>query len=201
MDFIVPSSNKINVLWSGGLDSTILVYHLAKCYPQSTIVPIYLQIPQPGKRHQERAINAIGEKMRSIFPNVQATQFVDDYRWGLSRFPHVSANRNLRMCELMAKLGASHIFYGGYLAGSHFPDDNTYQILSKLAGLQVWNWDRIMEGCTKEGVFKFGLGCIPPEVLKLSWSCQLWWNTPCMLCFSCIERDQLFLKFYGHHDV
>lgn len=170
----------------------MLVYHLAKDHE---IQPVYLKYNSAGARHQEKAIPEIYAILQDQFPSVREPKFIRPWQWQFSKFPREKGNRNLRMCELMGKLGVKKVYMGGYTEGSHFPEDNDPHRLSSLSGIEVWNWERLYPGTGKEAVFKIGWEELGKEILELTWSCQLWWNSPCRLCFSCIERENLFNKF------
>lgn len=180
------------VLWSGGLDSTILLCHLAKNFK---IQPVYLKIGTVGERHEVKIVQELSQELRSKFPHVLPIKIISNWKWQFSKFPRIKENRNLRICEFMKSLGAKKIFMGGYVAGSHFPEDNNPFRLSELAQIEVWNWERLYPGFTKEDVFKIGVKELGLEFLEKTWSCQLWWNSPCDQCFSCVERNYLFKKY------
>ena len=181
-------------LWSGGLDSTILVYYLGQ---DDIVQSLHLEIQTVAESHQRRVVKELSAELEDKFPNVLPVKIINDWQWQFSKFPRAKGNRNLRICEFMGKLGYERIYMGGYFQGSHFPDDNNPQLLSKRSGVDAWNWERLQPGIGKEGVFKIGLDLLGEDVLRKTWSCQLWWSEPCRLCFSCIERETLFLKYTG----
>ena len=182
------------VLWSGGLDSTVLVYYLGR---DVEVQPIYLEIGTVGQRHERVIVEDLSEELRDKYPLVLPVKLISNWKWQFSEFPRIKLNRNLRICEFMRKLGAKKVYMGGYVSGSHFPEDNDPMRLSELARIEVWNWERLIPGATKEDVFKLGIEELGEDILRKTWSCQLWWNSPCGNCFSCVERSDLFKKFTG----
>ena len=180
------------VCWSGGLDSTVLTYWLGQ---KHEVQPVYLHLGTVASHHQVRIVEQLSKDLLTTYPLVQPIKLIKDYRWQFSKFPREKLNRNLRICELTKKLGASTIYYGGYLHGSHFPEDNDWERLSRLNDMEVWNWERFFPGATKESVFKLGLKYPGIEIMAETWSCQMWYREPCRMCWACIEREDLFEKY------
>ena len=62
---IALNTNKIEVLWSGGWDSTFMLCYLAKTFPNAIIQPYYLNIDRPIQKQELQSIRKIFKLLKT----------------------------------------------------------------------------------------------------------------------------------------
>jgi len=179
------------VLWSGGLDSTILVAYLAQ---KVDVEPIYLDIKRTFTNPQLRIVRELCPQIQRIFSRVKDVTILRPWQWEFPKRPKIQSNRNLRMCDLMKELGWTDIWLGiiNHPEGFefHMPiEDRDARLLSELSGIRVNTWMSIDENIDKLKATRIGRKILGDEILDRTWSCQMTFKEPCRLCWSCIERE------------
>jgi hypothetical protein len=185
------------VLWSGGLDSTILLYDLAT-NPNQIVQPVHILIRNgSGKDAREReAITRIFSELQDTYPNV-----LEPIRFKNKISP--SDHRNQDMIELIAeKYNLTEIYIGTHYTENTATEDSDWRFLTENTGIEVHDTTRMHpELRTKSDLFWFGVELLGLDILEKTWSCQLWFKKPCGRCFSCKERDELFKIVKSNEEV
>jgi 7-cyano-7-deazaguanine synthase len=211
----VPDGNPIAVLTSGGLDSAILVAHLARTHPASPIHPIYLQSGLAWEaielRWLERYLEALrltGLKLEELVVLQQPTRDLYGNHWSITgqRVPDRSTpdeavylpGRNALLslkALLWCHLHQVSALALGVLASNPFPDATPafFQSFAAAVGQAVNDASlRIvtpLDTLHKIDVLQLGHG-LP---LELSFSCiQPQGELHCGRCNKCFERQQAF---------
>lgn len=178
-DFMAKKN--IAALWSGGFDSTVMVYLLAsKGYE---VNPYHILIRNGGGKdtREKVAIDKIWELLKSRYPSVQKT----------IRIKHkikACPDRNEKMIKYIHdEYGEKNIALGSYMEGSRYEKDNDKKYLSKSTSCNITTFNSFSINN------KLEIASLIPtleleNIINLTWSCQLWWKNPCNRCFSCKER-------------
>jgi len=190
---------KLISLWSGGLDSTIATYYYSL---QHIIQPYHILIRNGGGK-DAREINAVDHiynELKDKFPNVLP---VKRFKYKISP----CENRNEQLINIVKQTLCNNIHdYAGIILGTYeivdntstinLVDDNNRELLYKKTQIPIYALS--LEGHdTKEKIFQLGLQIFNNNMnlLEKTWSCQLWWKSPCGKCYSCKERAELFTKY------
>lgn len=179
--------NKVHVLWSGGLDSTIIAAKLAEM--GFNVVLHHIKIRNGGKDARER------EAITNVLPHL-VRRYQVEFHEHKHRLPP-SPDRNLKMVLFIKEKvpDATRIAVGtlkddGWNA--EYPaTDGDAEALTRNSGAEVITWDTL-DYHTHDGIYALGLELLGKKVLKKTWSCQLWFKKPCGKCYSCKRRGVLF---------
>lgn len=180
---------KLNCLWSGGLDSTIAMCFFADC--DFIIQPYHILIRNGGGK-DAREIEAI----KNLYPLIKG------------RFPTILEpiefkhkispcnDRNEKMILLLKeKYDISNCLLGNHVSEREgLENDTRWEYLEEKTKIPIIDLRR-MGIETKKEQFALGITLLGDTVLKLTWSCQLWWKKPCGKCFSCKKRNFLFTLY------
>ena len=173
-------------LWSGGLDSTIATYYFAK-KKGWTIQPYHILIRMgSGKDAREReAIIRVYEALKDQFPNV-LTPKREKHRI------RPSDCRNQELIEFVRdEFGVKKVILGTHHTTQTSTEDSNCKSLTERTGVDVWDLQKLGYP-EKRDQFLVGVKLLGVEVLKMTFSCQLWFRKPCGRCFSCKDRAKLF---------
>lgn len=183
----------INCLWSGGLDSTIAMCYFAE---QAHIIQPYHVLIRNGGGKDAREREAI-DKLYPILKNkyIILKPIRIKHKIGPSDFRNEQLIKFIKdFYKVKSALLGNHIVERDVT--QEFKEDCSWEFLEKKIGIPVYDLRRFGYE-TKEEQFKLGIKLLGKDILELTWSCQLWWKTPCGKCFSCKERDILFEKYGG----
>ncbi len=215
---VVKVSSKCVVLLSGGLDSTVLFYELAKefeCYPLTIIY---------GQRHQKEVIAArnvceacsLGMLERMKIVDLGALRLIlPSALTGEGEIPEghyadesmkstVVPNRNMIMLAVAGGyaqgIGAGVVAYAAH-AGDHpiYPDCRESFVKSMKRSLLLGTGFTVEEGVElyapyvqlpKATLVKRGTKLSVP--FQLTWSCYVGGDQHCGKCGTCVERREAF---------
>lgn len=172
------------VLWSGGLDSTVMVYFLAS--KNYCVKPYHIFIRGGGGKdfREKYAIEEIWADMEQKYPNVEKPVHI---RYTVGNCD----DRNQKMIKLVKNEFKENIIaLGSYMEGSRFPQDNDEDYLSRATNCEIITFDTFNIK-NKSEIVSLVPSLRLEEVIKKSWSCQLWFKNPCGKCFSCKQREQV----------
>lgn len=204
------------VIVSGGLDSTVLLHFVAKCFP----FDVYALSFNYGQRHSKELecakyqANCVGCKehkivdISSIKELLSSSALIDvskdipsqEYSVEVARHTYVP-NRNMIMLSIAVayaeNIGAKHVFYGAHLtdAESVYLDCrfNFVKAVSEASSLATYNQVRIIAPFAtfrKEDIILLGAG-LGVDFSK-TWSCYRGGDVPCKTCATCLERKKAF---------
>ncbi len=175
---------RIAVLWSGGFDSTVMTYLLAS--KDYHVKPYHLLIRGGGGKdfREKYAIDEIWADLETKYPEVESPMHV---RHVIKKCDY----RNKKMISMVKdEFGENITALGSYMEGSRFPYDNDHDFLSKITGCEVTTFDTFnIKNKSEIASLIHGLGL--EEVIRKTWSCQLWFKNPCGKCYSCKQREQI----------
>lgn len=205
----------INVcIFSGGLDSTVLLYRLMERDRPVRAVSI-----DYGQRHGRRELEAAREIARvarvphdvidmsgiaSLLPGSSQTDPDVAVPLGHYADPRMKAtivpNRNMLMISAAAAICLAHgggsVFYGAH-SGDHavYPDCREEFSIAldqalRRADDRPINLERPFVSLTKTQIVKAGAWGGAP--LEMTWSCYLGGDVHCGACGTCIERREAF---------
>ena len=182
---MAEEKNRIAVLWSGGFDSTVMLYLLAS--KDYHVKPYHILIRGGGGKdfREKYAIDEIWVDLESKYPKVESPVHV---RHTIRKCDY----RNQKMISFVnSEFGERKIALGSYVEGSRFSYDNDNDFLSKITGCEVITFDNFnIRNKDEIASLVHGLGL--EEIIKKTWSCQLWFKNPCGKCFSCKQREKAF---------
>lgn len=178
-------------LWSGGIDSTIATYFFAYGY---IIQPYHVLIRNGGGKdaREREAIDLIFDTLKEQFPNVLP----------VIRVKHKISPSDHRNEDLI-NFVKNEFSIKKVILGTHKVirdisqeriNDSNWEYLQKKTGIDVFDLNKLGHSLKKDQ-FQIGINLLGIDVLKMTWSCQLWWKNPCKNCFSCKERKELFEKY------
>lgn len=176
--------NRVAVLWSGGLDSTVMTYLLAS--KNYDVKPYHIFIRGGGGKdfREKHAIDEIWADMEQKYPCVEKP-------FHMRYIIRACDSRNQKMINLVRnEFKESIIALGSYVEGSRFPKDNDKAYLSRVTGCEVITFDTFNIK-NKSEIISLIPDLSLEEVIKKTWSCQLWFKNPCGKCYSCKQREQL----------
>jgi len=173
-------NKEIALLWSGGLDSTIMLQFLlsAECH-----VKCYHILIRNGCGKDIREKKAI-ESLLPLFEKHPSFSF-EEIRHRI----RPCDDRNLKMINLIKTsipVAIGTLRSDNY--GNYPTTDEEDEYLTKKSGVKVITWDTLGLH-TFEEVYAFGLRLLGRSNLEKTWSCQLWWKKPCGKCYSCKRRE------------
>lgn len=201
------------VIFSGGLDSTVLLYKVIK---QEKKNPIALTIDY-GQRHSKEveAAKVITKKLGiehkivkvNFFKNLTSSALIDDKK----KMPHehythsnqkitVVPNRNMVMLAIAGAIaedkGIKHLYYGAH-ANDHaiYPDCRPDFVNKMREALLSSTYVRVelhapFVNLTKAEIV--GIGKLLSVPFNLTWSCYEGKDKPCEKCATCQERIEAF---------
>jgi 7-cyano-7-deazaguanine synthase len=203
----------VTMLYSGGLDSTALLYHLlSQHYGVRCLGVDY------GQRHRREleCAGTIAERagspfrvvnLQSLNPLLQGSSLtapdvpVPDGHYTDQRMKiTVVPNRNMIMLAVATGWAISSkddaVAFAAH-AGDHpiYPDCRPEFADALERAIDLCNWTTVkllrpFIGKTKAEVVKIGAGCRAP--LELTWSCYKGGNIHCGTCGTCVERKEAF---------
>jgi len=200
------------VLYSGGLDSTVLLYHkqaegrevhaLAVSYGQRhgrEIVAAEAICKMSGIHFQVADIPAVGSILRSALTDTSIDVPQGHYEDESMRAT-VVPNRNMIMLAIAtghaASIGAREVAYAAH-AGDHaiYPDCRPGFYHAMRRAIAVCHWDVIdlddpFIGMTKAEIVQRGDKLGVP--FQYTWSCYQGGETHCGVCGTCVERREAF---------
>lgn len=180
--------NRIAMLWSGGLDSTVMTYFLAS--KDYHVKPYHLLIRGGGGKdfREKIAVEEIFADLEHKYTNVEKPLHV---------------RHNIKTCDYRNRMMISFlkdefkenvIALGSYTEGSRYPSDNDKTSLSLITNCKIITFDTYgIKNKSEIASLIPSLGL--EEVIKKAWSCQLWFKNPCGKCYSCKQREQILNKF------
>ncbi|MBM3200073.1 hypothetical protein FJZ53_03975 [Candidatus Woesearchaeota archaeon] len=175
--------SKVAVLWSGGFDSTVMVYLLAsKGY---TVKPYHIFIRGGGGKdfREKQAIDEIWANLEGLYTKVEEPTHI-------RKVIKKCDDRNQKMIQIVRdEFKEEVIALGSYKEGSRFVKDNDKTYLSYVTGCKILTFDSFGVK-NKQEIASLVKGLKLEESIKKAWSCQLWFKTPCGKCFSCKQRAQ-----------
>ena len=209
-----PSTNRAVIIFSGGLDSTTLLYDIRSQgfevhaltfdYHQkhrkeidcATNICFRLQIP-----HKILNLSILNDIAPSSLTREEWTipsgNYTDD-----TMKQTVVPNRNMVMLSLAGAyaigIGAHYLFYGAH-SGDHtiYPDCRPVFVSAMETALHLCDWhDLILKVpylyYSKGDIVKRGLELGVPY--ELTWTCYEGGERPCGECGSCTERREAFFE-------
>ena len=179
---MTDADSHIAVLWSGGFDSTVMVYLLAsKGY---SVKPYHILIRNKGHnkdRKETQAVDDVWDYMKDTYPNVEQPTHVG-YRI------RPCDDRNRKMIEFIRdRYGENSMALGSYTDPSRLAQDNDSSNLSKVTGCDITTFNTF-DVNSKLEIASLIAPLHLENAIDKTWSCQLWWNDPCGKCYSCKER-------------
>lgn len=205
---------KVVSIWSGGVDSTTLVWWLrSKGYEVYTLTFDY------GQRHRKEILKVKEMSEKYGIPNiiVDLSNIKDlisnSALTGNLEVPHAMydeesqkvtfvPNRNMIMLSIAIgyayNIGAREVYYGAH-GGDHaiYPDCRPEFVKALDLAAYLGNYGKVevkapFINMTKDQVVKIGLELGVPY--ELTWSCYEGGERPCLRCGTCLERTEAFLK-------
>ncbi len=186
---------------SGGLDSTVLYYHLKAL--KHEVLPIAFDYGQRHKRELEAALQIATNVRVLTLPVLQLVKpdIPDGHYAAESMKATVSPNRNMIFLAIAASVaiyeGATHVSYAAH-AGDHtiYPDCRPQFVQAMRHALHVGNWESIgiyapFLEWTKADIVKAGQRLNVP--FGGTWSCYRGQDVHCGTCGTCTERKEAFL--------
>lgn len=209
----MKSVDKVVAIYSGGMDSTVLLYHLrAEGYDVAALSVDY------GQRHRKeldsaRAICASSDfqhevaDMRGITHLLQGSSLTtagldvpEGHYAEESMKATVVPNRNMIMLSVAIgyaiSLRAEYVAYGAH-AGNHtiYPDCRPEFAAAVNTAAMLADWHRVellspFVKLTKAEIARLGAELNVP--LELTWSCYKGGDRHCGRCGTCVERAEAF---------
>lgn len=184
---MIEEKRRIAVLWSGGLDSTVMTYFLASRDYQ--VKPYHLLIRGGGGKdfREKHAIDEIFADMEHKYINVEKPLHV---RYNIKACDY----RNRKMISFLKEEFKERVIaLGSYAEGSRYPSDNNKDYLSLVTDCGIITFDTYnIKNKSEIASLIPSLGL--EEIIKKAWSCQLWFKNPCGKCYSCKQREQVLNK-------
>lgn len=174
---------RIAVLWSGGFDSSAMVYFLASKNYQ--VKPYHVLIRNGGGKdaREKSAVDKIWHRMKDSYPNVDKPARIK-YKIKPCK------DRNQKLIKLLKnKYGEKTISLGSYVENSRYVKDNDKNYLSKTTKCEVITFDSFGIK-NKQDIASVVKKLNLEDMIKVTWSCQLWFKKPCNKCFSCKNRKE-----------
>jgi 7-cyano-7-deazaguanine synthase len=214
---------KIVCLWSGGIDSTTMVYYLVTKYNPEEM---HLLSFNYGQKHAKEI-----ESCKKILPNLVE-------RFGYTKFEHkvvditsiheliakgslvgdeeiphafyteetqkstIVPNRNMILLAIATgyavKIGAQKVCYAAHYSDySIYPDCRKEFVKALDTAIYLGNiWDKVELEAPFVDLTKkqvVGLGIKLNVPYHLTWSCYSGLDRPCLSCGTCLERTESFL--------
>ncbi len=208
----IKDNASIIVLFSGGLDSTVLLYDVLKCVPHSNITALYIKY---GSKHMNKELasaTSIASSVNVDLKIVDMTQVFCNFKSGLLNEKLSSVNdsvvpfRNMLLIttaaglytnqaqskDLYIAIGAHHSDEGGYrdCREDFFKSlENTLNLGKPFEIPNIYIYYPFINK-TKTDVIKYGFDLHIP--FSKTWSCYLGGDEPCGICPSCIGRKNAF---------
>jgi 7-cyano-7-deazaguanine synthase in queuosine biosynthesis len=171
---------EIAVLWSGGIDSTVMVPYLVLL--DYEVQPYYINRGTNGRTRREvDAVRNMYGILASLFPRVREPIY-------LEKKIGKSEDRNERMIDVLKERGVKRVALGSY-KDCRYPDDNDGQLLSLKTGIEVLTLDDF-DVHSKSDVIDKAVDLEIYKFLRHTWSCQNWFKKQCGICFSCKRRRE-----------
>ena len=188
VDISLPDGKNKTILFaiSGGADSAILLYILAKMNQEMktghTFVPFTVPRPDGGAGYSPKIVNWIANKLKIELPEPIIV--------GDGNLPH-----NIVVKVVIAKLMSSNKYDYLYVAENKIPPViieglapiRASQPKFKRTALPFWG---VTKDCSIDLYYKEDI----PELLELTHSCTELVNERCNKCFQCNERSWAFSK-------
>lgn len=182
----VGKNKKILFAISGGADSAILLYILAKMNRDletgHTFIPFTVPRPDGGANYSPKIVSWIANKLNIDIP---APMIVGD-----GNLPH-----NIVVKVVIAELMSDNKYDYLYVAENKIPPDIIDGLAPvraphpnfRRAALPFWG---VTKDCSIDLYYREGI----PELLELTHSCTELVNERCNRCFQCNERSWAFSK-------
>jgi 7-cyano-7-deazaguanine synthase len=210
---------KAVVLFSGGLDSTVLLYKVAKEYGWKDVEALSFDYGQKHSVELEKAsdiieavsgnwecIQIVVENGEYVLPGSSQTEAGIKVPKGHYADESMKAtfvpNRNMIMLSIAAGraigLGAKEVFYAAH-AGDHaiYPDCRPEFLYQINRCVQIGNYPGVFEGIqapfigkTKADIVMLGTELGVP--FEMTWSCYEGREIHCGECGTCVERKEAF---------
>jgi len=180
--------NHAAVLWSGGLDSTVMTYLLAS--KNYHVKPYHLLIRGGGGKdfREKIAVEEIFTDLEHKYGNVERPLHV---RYNIK----ACDSRNQKMISFLKEEFKENIIaLGSYVEGSRHPSDNDKNYLSLMTGCEIITFDTFNIK-NKSDIASLIPSLKLEEAIKKTWSCQLWFKNPCGKCYSCKQREEILKKY------
>lgn len=211
---MVNKMEKAIVIWSGGMDSTTLVWDLKDKFDLYTLSFNY------GQKHKKELnvvkklskiynIKNIQIDLREITPLISSSSLTSD-----KEVPHGMYNqenmiqtvvpaRNLIMLSVASGYAINnkinYVFYAPHAGDHAIYDDCREEFINSLnttinEGYKSLFIPKIIAPflkITKSEILEIGLGNNTPY--KYTWSCYEGKNRPCLKCGTCVERTEAFI--------
>jgi len=212
MNLIDTTITKAVIIFSGGIDSTTLLYHIrAQGYDVTALTFDYGQrhrkeidcaakiAARIGVEHKVLDLTILNKVAASTITRQELEIPEGRYNEDIMKLT-VVPYRNLIMLSIAAAFAASQwipeLFYGAH-SGDHpiYPDcrPEFIEALNRTLAVGEWNPVRLrapFSHMSKGEIIKLGLKIEVPY--ELTWTCYKGKEKPCGKCGSCIERLEAF---------
>lgn len=205
---------KVVAIWSGGLDSTTMVYELLEKYGRENVFTLSFNY---GQKHSKEldcvkklsSLNKIHNKTVDISTisdlinnsSLTSKQSIPEGMYDDANMKStVVPNRNMIMISIAAgygaNIGADCVYYAAH-AGDHaiYPDCRPEFVNAVNLAVAMGNYVSPLIKSpyiakTKMQIVKHGLHLHVPY--QYTWSCYKGGKTPCGKCGTCVERTEAF---------
>ena len=178
----------INLLWSGGVDSTVMAAELGRRGFKVMLHHIKIRRGTGKDLREASAIAKLLPELKKRFPEMSFLE----HKYRISPCP----DRNLKMILFLKTVcGENPTIAVGTLRNDdwdpHYTeDDGDDEKLSRNSGASVITWDTLGVHAPEQ-IGRIGRRLLGQAVLDMTWSCQLWFRKPCGKCYSCRRRAKL----------